>query len=757
MSSVEEEPERGSFGVLDEKSLSSNVILSRWCTTMDIVVLVTENGQLQLFRLNWERLWSKQPESPITCVQWRPDGKQLAYGDENGDIVILSAEDGSVVEHRNVIGNGRRAVALSWVQYDVSPHISHVGAPVGYRARQLLHSKSIEEEFNTSSDEPRYANPLLLSGNGQSSRSSMLNLLCAVDTLGNVVLCGEGLLPLFEFHVEGFDDKATHISMAMSSHVEQISVSWRDAQGRLCLSTFDISAVPRQAVTLHTVGLIFSDTLKDLDMLYKVIQNIKKDVASVDESRDGHMSVLRNMIGGFRDGEKDIYDLMMRGYYSLELKNFVSKESDLKEAAKGVDAAITRVCHDIVRYLQPCLERISFRLGELRGYASSPMSNPYLGLKAWEVGKCEKRVLNLLVLSEHLREVSLKCARSHRKLYTYFAMLSARDSGEKFQSLSKASMGEIEDLITSGYFKEDLHSILGAMVGEHDKDDQELLACIFKSQCEMREVSNKTDAGHEQSSLQESIANEQEEDAMFEHVLHDLEKWLDGDESLNYVDRLIQESTEESVPYGIYGVDCFKAMFLHIISRPCDQLSSLVKIAHQCTLMPAISIEDSLSVLYNQEDTLLVTFTCFDRASFCEMQIRDPTHMTIIGGSLPGESITECLDYKSESLLIASVTDGGSNLYMIPKTHCPYSHTASTWTDDTAHALTQHIEQSPIDLSVCRTLHDRSKKMIRPFASSSSRGVALAIFQPNHAVIYDLEDDGLDDEMEESYDDDDDE
>jgi hypothetical protein len=45
--------------------------------------------------------------------------------------------------------------------------------------------------------------------------------------------------------------------------------------------------------------------------------------------------------------------------------------------------------------------------------------------------------------------------------------------------------------------------------------------------------------------------------------------------------------------------------------------------------------------------------------------------------------------------------------------------------------------------------------MIRPFASSSSRGVALAIFKPNHAVIYDLEDDGLEeDEMEESYEDD---
>jgi hypothetical protein len=754
MSDVEEEPQGGSFGVLDEKSLSSRVIISQWCTTMDIVVLVTENGQLQLFRLNWERLWSKQPESPITCVQWRPDGKQLAYGDENGDIFILSAEDGSVVEHRKVIGDGRKASALCWVQYDVSPHYSHVGAPLGYRAPQLLHSKSIEEEFNKSSEEPRYSNPILLDGNGQSIRSSMLTLVCAVDNVGNVVLCGEGLLPLLTFHIEGYDEKATHVSMAMSSNAEQASVSWRDAHGSLCLSTFDISAVPRQAVTLHTVGLIFSYTLRDIEMLYKIIQNIKDDVASVDESRDSHMSVLRDMIGGFRDGEKDIYDLMIRGYYSLELKNFVAKESDLKEAAKGVDVAISRVCNDIVRYLQPCLERISFRLGELRGYASSPMSKPYLGLKVWEVGKCEKRILNLLLLSEHLREVALKSARSHRKLYTYFAMLSARDLGDKYPSLSKASMSEIEDLITSGYFKEDLQSMLGAMVGEHDKDDQELLACIFKSQCEMKEDSMNS-MGNIHSSLQESDANEQEEYAMFERVLHDLEKWLDGDESLNYVDRLIEESTEESVPYGIYGVDCFKAMFLHIISRPCDQLSSFVKTIHQWVLMPTIGSKDCLSILYDQEDNILVTFTCFESSSFCEIQIRDPTHMTIIGGSLPGESITECLDYKSESLLIASAVDGGSYLYMIPKTHCPYSHTASTWTDEIAHALQQEIEQSPIDHTVCRTLHDPSKQMIRPFASSSSRGVALAIFKPNHAVIYDLEDDGLEeDEMEESYEDD---
>ena len=94
------------FLALLERNVSTKIVLSAWCPTMDIVVLVTADQQLQSFRLNWERLWSKQPASSITSIQWRPHGKQLAYGDEEGKVVILAAEDGAEVERRRVFCSG---------------------------------------------------------------------------------------------------------------------------------------------------------------------------------------------------------------------------------------------------------------------------------------------------------------------------------------------------------------------------------------------------------------------------------------------------------------------------------------------------------------------------------------------------------------------------------------------------------------------------------------------------------------------------
>ena len=64
-----------SFTVLHEHSLSQDVMMGSWCPTMDLLALLMDDGQLVLYRLEWQRLWLACPDVPVTAMCWRPDGE----------------------------------------------------------------------------------------------------------------------------------------------------------------------------------------------------------------------------------------------------------------------------------------------------------------------------------------------------------------------------------------------------------------------------------------------------------------------------------------------------------------------------------------------------------------------------------------------------------------------------------------------------------------------------------------------------------
>ena len=72
---------------------------------MDLLALATTDGQLSLARLDWNKqggerenkLWTSNPDSPVTSLGWRPDGKVLASGHADGSVQLHHIEDGEVL------------------------------------------------------------------------------------------------------------------------------------------------------------------------------------------------------------------------------------------------------------------------------------------------------------------------------------------------------------------------------------------------------------------------------------------------------------------------------------------------------------------------------------------------------------------------------------------------------------------------------------------------------------------------------------
>jgi WD40 repeat protein len=66
------------FKQIDEKHINQEVKLMLWNPKMDLIALAFSNGDLHLYRMTWQKVWSlSSPHQnvTITAMDWRPDGK----------------------------------------------------------------------------------------------------------------------------------------------------------------------------------------------------------------------------------------------------------------------------------------------------------------------------------------------------------------------------------------------------------------------------------------------------------------------------------------------------------------------------------------------------------------------------------------------------------------------------------------------------------------------------------------------------------
>jgi len=95
------------FTLLHDKNMLAPASASSWCPTMDLLALATTDGQLSLARLDWNKqggerenkLWTTNPDSAVTALGWRPDGRVLVSGHADGSIQLYHVEDGEILHH----------------------------------------------------------------------------------------------------------------------------------------------------------------------------------------------------------------------------------------------------------------------------------------------------------------------------------------------------------------------------------------------------------------------------------------------------------------------------------------------------------------------------------------------------------------------------------------------------------------------------------------------------------------------------------
>ncbi|GFH22584.1 uncharacterized protein HaLaN_20068, partial [Haematococcus lacustris] len=113
---------RPAFTLLHDTPLTHQVVGGSWCPCMDLLALVTEDGQLSVQRLDAQRLWSTQLDlHTLTSLCWQPEGKVLAAAGSDGRVTLYDVERCRVLSHwlpgpKGRPGGAAPVVSLSWVQ-----------------------------------------------------------------------------------------------------------------------------------------------------------------------------------------------------------------------------------------------------------------------------------------------------------------------------------------------------------------------------------------------------------------------------------------------------------------------------------------------------------------------------------------------------------------------------------------------------------------------------------------------------------------
>ncbi|PRW05834.1 anaphase-promoting complex subunit 4 [Chlorella sorokiniana] len=483
------------FTQLVDRGLACEGSLAAWCPTMDLLALATADGQLHLHRLNWQRLWWTSPDAPITALEWRPDGKQLAVGLEDGSVLLLNTEDGEVAQRARLLPDA--LVAISWTESAAAS--GGTGSTAGPRSSGSSGGEAASASGHLAEDRTRrmFAPPppavpaaaagLAVGyatcgkhGTGVAAwppEPARLAVLACASAAGELVLCTSALFPLATVRLPQLlgCPAVSVLRLATAPSLQQLAVCWREDGGSpLRLSTISLQAVGSHAPQLHRLALAAAQVGSLLEGCRASLAAACKEWGAGQREFEESRRRLANLMsdyGSTGDPASELHGLLTTGAVGGALQQYLTAtlgEPGLKKLARAVDAAVCSVHNLLTDHLQPQLEQLAFRLGELRGLALCLPWRRVTGLQPDQVGGAEQTALRLLMLAETLRRRLVAAGASYRTFFSWLLIILRRmqeDAADVLAGYPRSHLESVSDFL-SGQFQQDaVGPLLGSTEG----------------------------------------------------------------------------------------------------------------------------------------------------------------------------------------------------------------------------------------------------------------------------------------------------
>ncbi|KAL2495099.1 Anaphase-promoting complex subunit 4 [Forsythia ovata] len=404
------------FQLQFDKPIPSQIKIAEWNPEKDLLAMVTEDSKLLLHRFNWQRLWTISPGKSITSICWRPDGKSIAVGLEDGTISLHDVENGKLL--RSMKFHIASAISLNWVE-DGRKIVNGNGCVVTYEDRTTRF-------FPPAPRIPRM--PGLVPGDSgfmdesddsfrelSDSSGQRFNILCSGDKDGTICFSIFGIFPIGKINIHNLVVRNPLVGNYITCQLINASICKVSLSNDLCHLVVLCSGVLAENETeasdnqisgsdlfgFHCLVLdtaIFSKRKNELHQVAQQASNVENLIEVVQTSVSVMSKQWSDAMHIFHEKFNSLTSLIIdHGLDSSPQEEFLSLlggartspavhqflvnslgEAGLKRVAKTVCGAGKELQTIALDHLQPAVEIIGFRMGELRGL--SKWRARYLGI-----------------------------------------------------------------------------------------------------------------------------------------------------------------------------------------------------------------------------------------------------------------------------------------------------------------------------------------------------------------------------------------
>ncbi|CAN8325502.1 unnamed protein product [Cochlearia groenlandica] len=446
------------FQLQFDKAIPFQIKIAEWNPEKDLLAMVTEDSKVLLHRFNWQRLWTISPERTVTCLCWRPDGKAIAVGLEDGTIALHDVENGKLL--RSLKPHAVAVVCLNWEE-DEQSNTDEIRNASVYEDRT-------SRFFPPAPRAPKI--PGLVAGDSsfmddgvdslaELSNTSFrkFNILCSGDLDGSICFNIFGIFQIGKINIHELsvpvsnrpDEhascklfNATIHKVALSKDLcrlvimctgdlrdfdieprdEKLSV--QDVHGLHCLA-MDTSIFQRRKYELHQVAQQASN-IEDLTEVIRaslsVISKQWADAMKIFHDKFHSLSTLIIDNGLESSPQEEFLSLLGGARISPALNQFLVNslgEVGVKRLLKSVCGTGKEVQVVVLDHLQPAAEIIGFRMGELRGLSRWRARYQVIGLDEKLLNEATENAGHLLVQVQRFMMVLSSVVQQYSNFFNW--------------------------------------------------------------------------------------------------------------------------------------------------------------------------------------------------------------------------------------------------------------------------------------------------------------------------------------------------
>ncbi|KND03700.1 uncharacterized protein SPPG_01166 [Spizellomyces punctatus DAOM BR117] len=362
------------FKTWTDESFHQAIKLLRWCPNKDLLAVLYDTNEVDIFRVPWERVCSipqLRSGAQTETVAWRSDGKVIAIGWDTGSVHLFEVESGAALHVFNA--DHCQIVSLEWVRQKFLGKCGRLFAGLPARALGRLPS------LMSSTSNRDLADACWSAANNDTSELDMLNVLDA-DTTVQLSIAGRlpaGVIALRSYtelnlknpsiaHIWSTSDLAsTFVLVADNDPITSLR--------ELSLIQFDHRLLLEHREVLRSVASHLAQVDSLVEYLDTALQAMQRENETIMKESDGQLKAFNNIIeehGVESNLRGELLHLLLCGIPSMILEQYLTQKLNhnqaLKVWQKTFDAGYQSLQRLSCLHIMPAVERLLMHLDELK-------------------------------------------------------------------------------------------------------------------------------------------------------------------------------------------------------------------------------------------------------------------------------------------------------------------------------------------------------------------------------------------------------